>query len=431
MSSLLNPNRPPVFCPGCSHVKSLKSLDKAFMNMNLDANEVVIVTDIGCAGLFDTYFICHAMHGLHGRALTYATGIKLSNPDLKVVVIMGDGGLGIGGAHLLASCRRNLDLTLIVLNNFNFGMTGGQYSSTTPSTANVSSRFLNTIEKPMDVCSIAESAGAPFLIRASAHQKNISALLVDAMQFDGFSLVDLWGLCPGRYGRKNPLSIKDLEADISKLPLFKGPVKSNIRQEYGASYKNSAKRLVSDRKSQKIKKSFKSTLKKKRRILFLGSAGEGVISSGTLLAHAAVSAGMHVTQKSEYNVTVMRGPSVTELIVSPEPIAYTGIEQPDIIIALSQEGVSKHSDIFHEIGKNGYVILAKGVTIPDIQGYIKEVDFQGKGIKHKRYALASLSILAEKEDPISSEMLEAAVKNLYGIKKAQDSLTFLNNLAKL
>jgi 2-oxoglutarate ferredoxin oxidoreductase subunit beta len=100
--------------------------------MGLSRQQVVIVSDIGCSGLFDTFFNTHAFHGLHGRALTYATGLKMARPDLKVVVTMGDGGLGIGGAHLLSTCRRNIDLTLLVLNNFNYGMTGGQCSSTTP-----------------------------------------------------------------------------------------------------------------------------------------------------------------------------------------------------------------------------------------------------------------------------------------------------------
>ena len=121
MYSLLNKNRPPIFCPGCSHERIAHALDKAFSNMNLRGDQIVMVSDIGCSGLFDTFFNTHAFHGLHGRALTYAAGLKLSRPELNVVVTMGDGGLGIGGAHLLAACRRNLDLTLLVLNNFNFG----------------------------------------------------------------------------------------------------------------------------------------------------------------------------------------------------------------------------------------------------------------------------------------------------------------------
>ncbi|MEA1966910.1 MAG: thiamine pyrophosphate-dependent enzyme, partial [Thermodesulfobacteriota bacterium] len=150
MSSLLNVNRPPVFCPGCTHERITKELDKALVKLNLAADKTVIVSDIGCSGLFDTFFNVHALHGLHGRALTYAAGLKLADPELNVIVTMGDGGIGIGGAHILASCRRNLDITLIILNNFNFGMTGGQYSATTPADAVAGSEFLNNAEAPID-----------------------------------------------------------------------------------------------------------------------------------------------------------------------------------------------------------------------------------------------------------------------------------------
>ena len=128
LNTYLNKSRPLVYCPGCTHENITKALDKTFAKLNFEADKTVIVTDIGCSGLFDTFFNVHALHGIHGRALTYASGLKLANPDLNVIVTMGDGGLGIGGAHVLASCRRNIDITLIILNNFNFGMTGGQYS---------------------------------------------------------------------------------------------------------------------------------------------------------------------------------------------------------------------------------------------------------------------------------------------------------------
>jgi 2-oxoglutarate ferredoxin oxidoreductase subunit beta len=162
MDSLLNQDRPPVFCPGCAHERVVAALDQTLQGMGLGGEQVAIVSDIGCSGLFDTFFNTHAFHGLHGRALTYATGIKMARPDLHVVVTMGDGGLGIGGAHLLSTCRRNIDLTLLVLNNFNYGMTGGQCSSTTPQDAQVGSGFLNRLEKPMDVCRVAGAAGAAY-----------------------------------------------------------------------------------------------------------------------------------------------------------------------------------------------------------------------------------------------------------------------------
>ncbi|GAG22567.1 unnamed protein product, partial [marine sediment metagenome] len=205
MDSLLNKNRPPAFCPGCSHDRVLYFLDKTFQNMGLQGNQIAMVSDIGCSGLFDTFFNTHALHGLHGRALTYAGGLKLARPDLNVVVTMGDGGLGIGGAHLLSACRRNLDLTLLVLNNFNFGMTGGQFSATTPPEAMVGSGFLNRLERPIDVAQVAAAAGAPFVARSSAYQKDLPELIEKAVRYKGFSVVDIWGVCPGRYLKRNKL----------------------------------------------------------------------------------------------------------------------------------------------------------------------------------------------------------------------------------
>ena len=181
MDSLLNTKRPPVFCPGCSHDRILHALDQALTGMGTRAEEVAIVTDIGCSGLFDTFFNTHAFHGLHGRALTYATGIKMARPDLKVIVTMGDGGLGIGGAHVLSTCRRNIDLTLLVLNNFNYGMTGGQCSSTTPQDAQVGSGFLNRLEKPLDICMVAGAAGAGYVSRASTYAKGLVEDLEEAI----------------------------------------------------------------------------------------------------------------------------------------------------------------------------------------------------------------------------------------------------------
>ncbi|MFW6054458.1 MAG: thiamine pyrophosphate-dependent enzyme, partial [Thermodesulfobacteriota bacterium] len=202
MASLLNTSRPPVFCPGCAHERVVRSLDRAFVDMELPGQDIAIVSDIGCSGLFDTFFKTHALHGLHGRALTYATGLKLARPELTVVVTMGDGGLGIGGAHVLSACRRNLDLTLLVLNNFNYGMTGGQCSTTTPTEAVVGSGFLNRLEKPMEICEVAGAAGAPFVRRLSAYQKDLAELIQEAVRFQGFSLLDIRGLCPGRYTKR-------------------------------------------------------------------------------------------------------------------------------------------------------------------------------------------------------------------------------------
>ena len=120
------------FCPGCSHRLVLDALDRVLVRLQWDPADTVIVTDIGCVGLSDQYFATSGFHGLHGRSLTYATGIKLARPDLHVINLIGDGGCGIGCAHLVSAARRNIGVTTIVFNNLNFGMTGGEQSVTTP-----------------------------------------------------------------------------------------------------------------------------------------------------------------------------------------------------------------------------------------------------------------------------------------------------------
>ena len=217
MDSLLNSSRPLVFCPGCAHERVVQALDKTFQNMGLNGNQIVIVTDIGCSGLFDTFFNTHAFHGLHGRALTYATGIKMARPELEVVVTMGDGGLGIGGAHVLSTCRRNIDITLLVLNNFNYGMTGGQCSATTPPDAVVGSGFLNQLEEPIDICKVAGAAGAGYLSRQSTYDSDLPEQIEKAIRYDGFSLIDIWGVCPGRYTKRNRLTPKAISSELESL----------------------------------------------------------------------------------------------------------------------------------------------------------------------------------------------------------------------
>ncbi|MBT8341490.1 MAG: 2-oxoglutarate synthase [Desulfatitalea sp.] len=422
MDSLLNPDRPPVFCPGCSHERSLKALDQAFRHMRLARDKIVMVSDIGCSGLFDTFFNTHAFHGLHGRALTYATGIKLSRPDLKVVVTMGDGGLGIGGAHLLAACRRNLDLTLLVLNNFNFGMTGGQYSCTTPADASTPSAFLSQIEKPMDICTVAAAAGAPFVARASAHRQGLVDLVERAITFEGFSIVDIWGICTGRYLKNNPLNPAGIDAVLHSLPPCSGLVTANERPEYGKQHRQKRGLPATGESWTPVKSAFSPSIDAQRQVVLLGSAGQKIISAGFILATAALSAGLQVTQKNEYNITVMRGPSVTELIISPDLIDYTGIEQPAALVCLSQEGVGKRLDLFRKTSTHCRVIKAADVRIPPSHGAILEIDFKALGIKPNERALAAIALLAKANDPITLAMLETALKNSLKAAQFQDTM---------
>ena len=382
MCSLLNSSRPPVFCPGCSHERITRALDKAFQNMNLDGSQIAIVTDIGCSGLFDTFFNTHAFHGLHGRALTYAAGIKMAQPKLNVIVTMGDGGLGIGGAHILSACRRNLDMTLLILNNFNFGMTGGQFSATTPMAASLGSGFLNRLEKPMDVCHLAISAGATYVTRCSSYAKNLSEEIEDAIRFKGFSLMDVWGICPGRYTRQNQLTPKMITDALSRLP----SVSPN-----------------------KIETQFKPPEPGRQEVVILGSAGQRVITAGEILCLAGLSAGLKTTQKNEYDITVLRGPSISELILSPDDIGFTGIENPSAIIAISQEGADRRKGIFESLDANALVIKPPQVDLPASRAKTLQVDFKSQQIKPNDWALAALSVMAKMNKAIQNDMLRAAL----------------------
>ena len=414
MHSLLNKDRPPVFCPGCSHEPLIKAMDQAFSKMGLSGHEVAIVSDIGCSGLVDTFFNTHALHGLHGRALTYATGLKMVQPELIVVVTMGDGGLGIGGAHFLAACRRNLDLTLIVFNNFNFGMTGGQSSVTTPPEAMAGSGFLNKIEMAMDICKLSVAAGASYAVRCSAYDQSLAVKLEAAIRFKGFSIVDIHGICTGRYALKNRLTPKMIENSMADFFPAKGPVPENIRQEYGQNYRQMADKQAMASSPVKIEKDFKPLPTKRKEVLLLGSAGQRVITAGEILCLAAMTSGLFATQKNDYNITVLKGPSISELILSPDPIGFTGITRPSVIIVLHEEGIIGGKKFFRAIDEECIVIFAKGLELPEPANFKRkqriEIDFKKRGIKFQDRALASLSFLARSDvGIISHEMLKKAL----------------------
>ena len=430
MDSLLNTERPPVYCPGCSHDKITHTLDNAFQKMGLTAEKIVMVSDIGCSGLFDTFFNTHALHGLHGRALTYAAGLKLARPDLNVVVTMGDGGQGIGGAHLLAACRRNLDLTLLVLNNFNFGMTGGQYSATTPLDAQVGSGFLNRLEHPLDICQVAQAAGAPYVTRCSGYRPDLADEIRRAIEFKGFSILDIWGICPGRYTKKNRLTPKTIEAALAQLPAMQGVVTANDRPEYGALYRKVAADQEPVGELLKIDAEFAPPHPGRQEVILMGSAGQRIITAGEILCLAGLTAGLQTTQKNEYNITVLRGPSISELILSPEEIDYTGIERPSAIVAIDQEGVDRRKAMFGHLDQNTLVVTCEGVVIPASKTRIHRMDLKSAGIKKPDWALASLAALAKLGQIISLEMLAAALKIRFKGKVLADSLELIQRVSK-
>ena len=431
MSSLINSTRPTAYCPGCSHEVVTHNLDKAFQQMNIQGHEVVLVSDIGCSGLFDTFFTTHAFHGLHGRALTYATGIKLARPDLHVVVTMGDGGLGIGGAHLLSTCRRNIDITLLILNNFNYGMTGGQFSATTPPDALVGSGFLNQIEKPMDPCRVMRAAGAGYVSRVSAYQKDLAMEMEQAIGFNGFSAMDIWGICPGRYTRRNKTTFKTIQTAIDSLPSYAGPVPENRREEYGAHYRQKAALQTPSPPPVEVETDFSALFHERKEILILGSAGQRIVTAGEVLCYAGLTAGLHASQKNDYPITVLRGHSACEVILSPGPIDYAGITIPDVVLALGQEGIDRKKAIFGSCTQDTLILVDSKAEIPDCRGTIFSMDFKEQKIKRQDMAMVALSLLAQQERLITLDMLVAALRIRFKGKTLDGVIALVQKAQKL
>lgn len=202
---LVKEKLPLFWCAGCGNGNVLGALVRSFAHLQLDKNKTVVVTGIGCWGKADDYISTNTFHGTHGRALGFATGIKLANPELKVVVLMGDGdGATIGGNHLIHAARRNVDLTVVLVNNLNYGMTGGQYSGTTPENSYTSTSPYGHVEDGFDLCRLVESAGATYVARSTVYNIiELQDLITEAINKKGFSFVEAISPCPTHYGKQN------------------------------------------------------------------------------------------------------------------------------------------------------------------------------------------------------------------------------------
>ncbi|MGE4296420.1 MAG: 2-oxoacid:ferredoxin oxidoreductase subunit beta [Desulfovibrionaceae bacterium] len=200
-----NKKFPHVLCAGCGHGIALGSLVRGVHTMGWSKDDVVVVAGIGCSGRMAVYVDFNTVHTTHGRALTFATGIKMANPKLNVIVLMGDGdALSIGGNHLIHAARRNIGLTCIILNNNIYGMTGGQCSSTTPMGNTTMTTPFGQLEKSFDIVELATAAGASFVARGTSFHANLlDRIMVTAFSRKGFNLIEVFSPCHTQYGRKN------------------------------------------------------------------------------------------------------------------------------------------------------------------------------------------------------------------------------------
>lgn len=212
---------PTLWCPGCGHGAIARAILNALESLELAPEEVVLLGGIGCSGRTPFYVSTNAMHTTHGRALAFATGVKLSQQRLTTIVTMGDGdAVGIGGNHFIHACRRNVDLTAVIYNNGIYGMTGGQIAPTSPLESKSTTSVFGSIDTPFDIGELALAAGASFVARGTTFDfEDIPALIAKGIQHRGFSVVEILTHCPTYYGRLNsmggPIEMLDYERDTT------------------------------------------------------------------------------------------------------------------------------------------------------------------------------------------------------------------------
>lgn len=209
---------PHIWCPGCGHGILMNALLRTLAKLDVNKDEICVVSGIGCASRLPGYLDFNTLHTTHGRALAFATGIKLAKPGLKVIVVSGDGDASaIGGNHLIHAARRNMDITMICMNNNIYGMTNGQYSPMTPTNMIATTAPYGNLERNFDLCKLVESCGANYVARTTAaHPRNISTYIEYALTHKGFNFIEVMTQCPTYYGRRNKMG-----SPVDMINLFK------------------------------------------------------------------------------------------------------------------------------------------------------------------------------------------------------------------
>jgi pyruvate/2-oxoacid:ferredoxin oxidoreductase beta subunit len=385
------------FCPGCGHGISINALNKALQELNYGPNDVIVVSDIGCSGLIDPLFATHTIHGLHGRSPALGLGVAMGvaqKENKKVIAFIGDGGATIGLQHILEAARRNVDMTLIVLNNLLYGMTGGQISGLSTQKFKEIVDFEKDVP-PFDLVQLTHASGARFAVRVNAPNK-IKETLKKAIQTEGFSMVEAASLCPS-YGMKrmNELievveeeNILEHERPVTKIT--DKPVKSLLD------------------KTLTISKKYEPKTKQRQGVMIAGSAGGGAQSVAKFLAMAGMFAGLETTMKGEYPITVGTGFSVAEVIFDHQPINYTGLDKPDYFVIVTEDGLNKVKSKLHPDAK---IYIDEKLVSDDLKvAYpnIIAVPFS-KMANRKSTALAATTYVLDKEQILPIEALKEAV----------------------
>jgi len=364
------------YCKGCGHHLVVHNTVKALAAAGLSPLDVVLVTDIGCHGIADSNFTTHTVHGLHGRSVALAAGIAMgTTSDKKIIVYLGDGGATIGLQHILEAARLNVDLTAVVHNNMLYGMTGGQPSGLTPEGFRTVITPQGNVLSHHDLCRLVRDAGAAYVARVIG-LGDFSDVLGRALATDGFALVEVLEICV-RYGAKmNPgLRLRELANAAGYEP---GEWSCTARPSFRPfSSPRSAPQEATLLDLQPIEICCASSLAGRLNLVIGGSAGEGVQQAAELLAHASIAAGLYVTKKGSYPVTVGTGFSTAEVVLSNSPILYHGVSVPDVVIITSADGLQHNLEWICRMDK-GTLWLDESLPVPETGAEVRVRNFRAR-----------------------------------------------------
>lgn len=389
------------FCAGCGHHLVARNTVRALVRLGLKPLDVVLVTDIGCHGIVDKFFLTHTVHGLHGRAAAMGAGIAASLKRGRVIAFMGDGGASIGIQHLVEGASRNFPLSVVVHNNMLYGMTGGQPSAITPCGFKTAVMPEGKVETGYDLCRIINAAGAEFVCRVNG-VGDFSEELAEAFVVPGFSLVEVVESCPSYGIRYNP---GRKPADIVREAGLEFGVWRNPGRPAGRLSPRSDCRSLFE--IEPIEVTGSSALSGRLAVLVAGSAGGRVQHAAEALARAAISFGLHASKKGSYPVTVGTGYSAAELILSAEPILYTGVVKPDAAVIVSADGLSYAGRAVEQMDE-GLLILDESLEPPPTGARVLRQPFQRLAGPKDAVLLALLFLLQNNPVVLPDALLAAA-----------------------
>jgi 2-oxoglutarate/2-oxoacid ferredoxin oxidoreductase subunit beta len=420
MDVLLRGERlPHIWCQGCglgtaltTFISTLQWLEK---NRGWDMDKVAVVSGIGCTGRIAGYVRLDSFHTTHGRALPFATGLKLANPELKVIVLSGDGDIaGIGGNHLIHAARRNLNLTVICVNNFNYGMTGGQVSATTPHEARAVTSQYGNFEYPFNLPYLAAASGASYVARWTVlHARRLEWTLREALEHPGFGFIEVIAPCSTAYARWNregtgldPQQLRRRGLEVMKHYQKVGRITHGTHPKDAGVVVDGNGLIteivegvfVEDRKpdlqsalDMLVAKGEKWWLAEKKalddrpdlpqrsehlprtEVQLGGFGGQGIISAGKIIGQAgAIYDGLEVCFTQSYGPEARGGAAGSQVVLSTDPIHHPHVIQPKSMIIMSQGAYAKYVPT---LAPGGILLLDDGlVSLPadprtDIETY--------------------------------------------------------------